>query len=98
MRGTPTILVIAALAALLSACAREPAKQQEQAEGLAAGAGRELVEASCTSCHNARVITNSSGYTRAHWNELIATMVELAPEAENPILDYLAEHYPPSHN
>jgi virginiamycin B lyase len=97
MRGTRTIIAIATFAALLGACAREQTKQ-EQGEGLAAGAGREVVEASCTSCHNARVITNSSGYTRAHWDELIATMVELAPEDEGPILDYLAEHYPPSYN
>jgi virginiamycin B lyase len=65
---------------------------------LAEGAGRETVQAMCTSCHGANTITQSSGYTRAHWDELIATMVDLPDEQKNEVLDYLARHYPPSHN
>lgn len=65
---------------------------------LADGAGRERVEALCTSCHAPRLIAMSSGYTRAQWDELTASMVALAPEDKAPILDYLAQHYTPSHN
>jgi virginiamycin B lyase len=75
-----------------------PAQTGPRAATLAEGPGREAVQANCSSCHNVRVITQSSGYTRAHWDELIATMVALPDEPRGAVLDYLAQHYPPSHN
>jgi virginiamycin B lyase len=88
-------LVIAA--GLLAACA--PRQQAARAtDELAQGDGREIVEASCTSCHEATVITRSSGYTRAHWDALIATMAALPADQKAPVLDYLAQNYPPAHN
>lgn len=85
-------------AVTLAIACTPPAGEERQTAELAEGAGRERVEAMCTACHNTNQITRSSGYTREHWGELIATMIELAPEDQNTILDYLAEHYPPSHN
>jgi virginiamycin B lyase len=97
MTGSHKALFAAALVGALIACAPPQQQKQETAE-LAAGAGRDAVQAMCTSCHEATVITRSTGYTRAHWDALIVTMVELPEDQKGPVLDYLAEHYPPSHN
>ncbi len=101
VRATVTLLALAMAAAMLAQCsppAPETRNGRPAAAALAEGAGRERVEALCTSCHRSSNITASSGYTRGHWNELIATMVTLGAEDESTILDYLAQHYPPSHN
>lgn len=70
----------------------------QTASELKAGAGKETVEAVCTSCHRANMIARSSGYSREQWRELTATMLDLSGSAEtrNGILDYLAAHYPPN--
>ncbi len=62
--------------------------------------GRALTEAVCSSCHSTRLIERSSGYSRAHWEKLLAGMVDLsgAPEDRTVILDYLATHFSPSDN
>lgn len=99
--GSKRALVIccaAALAGALAACGPRPPQPAADATNLAEAPGRATVEAACTSCHDVRVIVRSSGYTRAHWGELIATMAALPAEQEGEILDYLAQHYPPSHN
>jgi virginiamycin B lyase len=60
------------------------------------GPGKPLVEAMCTTCHNLNMITNSSGYSRAHWQELISTMADLSGNARqrDQIVDYLATNFP----
>jgi virginiamycin B lyase len=102
LRRLTSFLAIALAAALLAQCSPRTEETKTglaaPTEALAEGAGRERVEALCTSCHRPRVITASSGYTREHWDELIATMVVLNPDDESAVLDYLAEHYPPTHN
>jgi virginiamycin B lyase len=75
-----------------------PAQTVSRTAALAEAPGREAVQSNCSSCHNVSMITQSSGYTRAHWQELIATMVNLPYEQKSAVLDYLAQHYPPSHN
>jgi virginiamycin B lyase len=75
-----------------------PAQTGAREATLAAGPGREAVQANCGSCHNVNVITRSSGYSRAHWDALITTMVDLPEDQKGAVLDYLAQHYPPSHN
>jgi len=62
------------------------------------GHGKDQVEATCTACHQAREILNSSGYTREGWKELASTMINLsaAPEARETITQYLATHFPPN--
>ena len=84
----------AALGILGPACAQA----QSAATGLPEGAGRELVEAVCTACHQTNQITRSSGYTRAGWQELTGTMIDLSgsPQEQGRILDYLAAHFPPN--
>ncbi|MCC7486757.1 MAG: hypothetical protein IT529_17425 [Burkholderiales bacterium] len=82
----------------LFAAAAGTAGAQGKPSGLPDGAGRERVEAMCLSCHQAREILTSSGYTREGWRELIATMIDLsqAPEARESITGYLATHFPPN--
>jgi virginiamycin B lyase len=92
--GGASVVVLLLMAG--QAPAQAPAAARNAA--LPEGAGRAAVEASCGSCHGLNMITSGSGYTHAQWDELTATMVELAPEQKNEVLDYLAQHYPPSHN
>ncbi|MGD9979249.1 MAG: cytochrome C [Hyphomonadaceae bacterium] len=87
----------ATLLAASIACAPAQPPSGETNE-LAEGDGSETIQAMCTSCHETNVITRSSGFTRAHWDALIATMVELPADQKDAALDYLARHYPPSHN
>lgn len=99
----PKSALIAAGAVCLFALPLTPllpgaAPAQTNAMALAEGAGRDTVLAMCSSCHRENVITQSTGYTRTQWDELIATMADLHGDQKNEVLDYLAQHYPPSHN
>ncbi len=78
-------------------CMVAPATAQSQHGKLPDGPGKETVEAVCTACHQTNQITNSSGYTRAQWEELFGNMIDLSgnPEKET-IAAYLAEHFPPN--
>jgi virginiamycin B lyase len=71
---------------------------QGNASGLPEGAGKQPVEAVCTSCHQTNMITRSSGYTRDGWKELTGTMIDLSrtPEEQAAITEYLAAHFPPN--
>jgi virginiamycin B lyase len=94
-----TLLVIAALAgvaALSFSDALFAQSTQPSARPLQEGAGRATVEALCSGCHTLGVISASSGYTRAQWEELIGTMVSPPDEQKSEILDYLARAYPPN--
>jgi virginiamycin B lyase len=85
-------LVAAAVCALL------PPTAQAQGSALPEGAGKQLVEGTCTSCHQNNMITNSSGYSQDHWKQLIATMIDLSrtPEEQKVITEYLATNFPPN--
>jgi virginiamycin B lyase len=60
--------------------------------------GKLLADGLCTLCHRTNLITNSSGYTRESWKELIDTMLDLtsAPQEIATLTDYLAKHFPPN--
>ncbi len=75
------------------------ATQTAQAQ-LADGAGRDVVEALCSSCHVPALVTRSSGYSADHWRTLISTMVDptASPEHTDQVVNYLATHYPPNDN
>jgi len=92
-------LSIASLAGALF-CMLIPATAQSQnrLSMLPEGAAAQLVEGTCTGCHKANQITRSSGYTRAGWNELIGTMIDLSgnPKDRDSITRYLATHFPPN--
>jgi virginiamycin B lyase len=90
-------LSMASVAVALS-CVWVPLAAQAQTAGLPDGDGKELVEAVCIGCHETNQITRSSGYTRAGWQELIGTMIDLSgsPQEQGAIVDYLATHFPPN--
>ena len=91
-------LSIVSLAGAL-ACGLAPvaALAQSQTSELPDGAGKELIAAVCTACHQTNQITRSSGYTRDGWQELIGTMVDLSGSPEQgEITQYLAAHFPPN--
>lgn len=94
----PSLSRAAFAGACLGLLAPVATEAQSQAPGLPEGAGKELVEAVCTACHQTNQITRSSGYTRAGWQELTGTMVDLSgsPQQQGQILDYLATHFPPN--
>lgn len=74
------------------------AQDPERVTGLVVAEGWQDVQANCTECHSALLITQNSG-SRAVWESRIRWMQEtqglqdLTAELETSILDYLAEHY-----
>jgi virginiamycin B lyase len=72
--------------------------QSKGPPGLPEGKGKTEVEAICAGCHVTGLIPASLGYTRDHWKQLIATMIDLSPspDTQNAILDYLSTNFPPN--
>ncbi len=67
------------------------------ADELPEAKGKQILLASCTSCHDLREVTKFRGfYTRAQWRDIVLTMVDYgAPVDKNNIevlADYLNEH------
>ncbi|MCC6889701.1 MAG: hypothetical protein IT536_14305 [Hyphomicrobiales bacterium] len=92
----------AALAAA-AALALVPLTVQAQAQSkgppaLPEGPGKDQVQAVCSGCHVTGLINTSLGYTRDHWQKLVATMIDLtpSPDTHKVILDYLAANFPPN--
>ena len=67
----------------------------QQAAALPDGPGKDVVQASCTACHGVNQITNSAGYGREGWQDLIGTMVKLPDTQLGSVSQYLATHFPP---
>ncbi|MBI4265798.1 MAG: cytochrome C [Acidobacteria bacterium] len=58
------------------------------------GAGKEMVTATCGTCHGLNQIVNSRGYTRDGWQKLFATMVALPNDQVESMSTYLATNFP----
>jgi cytochrome c5 len=96
--------LVAALVALWAvgpmACAlRQPARPSRtaEAEALPGGPGKQILQASCTSCHDLGEVTKFRGYyNRAQWRDIVVTMVQYGAEVEEKdvevLTDYLVEH------
>ncbi len=73
----------------------------EDVEDLPPGPGREEAFYSCVACHAFRLVAQQ-GMSRERWDDTLDWMVErhgmmvIEGEERELILDYLAEHYPPS--
>ena len=66
------------------------------------GSAKELIVANCVHCHSYKLISQNSA-TREGWKNMILWMQEtqgLWPlgQAEDQILDYLAEHFAPENS
>ena len=59
------------------------------------GEGKNVVEATCTTCHGLRQIMGSAGYDADGWHDLIGTMVALPDAQARRVSGYLAAHFPP---
>ncbi len=57
------------------------------------GAGKDIVQASCTKCHALNLIANA-GYTRSEWMSVFNTMVDLPKAQADTLADYLAKNFP----
>jgi hypothetical protein len=73
------------------------AAQGKPDDELPDGAGRKILQASCTSCHDLDEVTKFKGYyTRTQWKDVVQTMVDygakLQPGEADVLADYLAEH------
>jgi virginiamycin B lyase len=58
------------------------------------GAGKDLVQTTCTQCHALNQIVNSGGYSRADWETVFGTMVSLPADQRATISNYLATNFP----
>ncbi len=89
------VLSVVWVIALLCWGLLEPAHAQRRREPvqLPEGVGHELVQATCTQCHELDMISRS-GFTADGWEALNATMVELPSAEAKSVAGYLAEHFP----
>ena len=91
--------LLIAVAVLGGGCARTSrpatAPAASATSELPNGPGKQILEASCTSCHDLREVTKFRGfYTRAQWRDIVGTMVDygaMVGEKDREVLtDYLA--------
>ena len=85
-RQTPTAVAVTAA----------PSRTAE-VERLPAGRGKEILQASCASCHDLGEVTKFKGYyDRAQWRDIVVTMVEYGATVETRdvevLSDYLVQH------
>src|SRR5687767_10044543 len=66
----------------------------KEAVALPDAPGKQLVEATCAKCHGLNLITNSWGYTKQGWHDLIGTMIALPKDQADTITTYLSAHFP----
>ena len=85
------VLQIAAIA--LVAPAAIDAQRGGQVQ-LPEGAGKEIVQARCGSCHGLNQITGSAGYGQQDWKYVIDSMVTLRADEMAAATKYLAAHFP----
>lgn len=71
-----------------------------QAEALPPGPGRDLVLGKCQACHDLGYVVDSKGITRGQWEEVVENMkvmgLQLTPEEEEVLLNYLATYLGPN--
>jgi virginiamycin B lyase len=90
------------LVASLAIQAQQPGAGRGRAAGpgrgqtpqLPDGAGKEVVQAGCQSCHQLNLITGSAGFDRQGWRDLVNTMIKLPDGQMDAATSYLATHFP----
>jgi hypothetical protein len=92
--------MLAAFAASLC-IAQAHAQQTRTNSGLIESGDWQLVYANCFACHSLALVTAQRGDT-SYWRDIVREMQTnrnmwtLAPDMEEKIINYLAEHYPPA--
>lgn len=84
------------LAVLISGliCSGRHTLAQGRAPDLPDGAGKELVQRTCVTCHPTNLISTSTGYTHERWEYVISKMIRLPKATESKIAQYLATNFP----
>lgn len=103
LRISSLLLTAALVGLVVTVAAQGPApaaggqggRGQMAGAALPGGAGKEMVSAVCAACHNLNLVTNSAGYTKQQWHDLVATMVRLPDAQADTVAQYLATHFPP---
>ena len=84
-----TLAITAASVALLQA-------QQPKTDGLPEGEGKEIIERSCTGCHDIALVT-AERHSEQQWKDLVDDMVRRGAEATDSekkvILAYLVKNF-----
>ena len=84
-----------ALVLALAVCA--PAQSLPESSGLPEGAGKDLVEVICSSCHSTERIA-AKRMTRMQWQDKVLEMLQEEPDVTQAererIVDYLAKSFP----
>src|SRR5439155_22425903 len=81
-------------AALLYAFSPAPIEgQRGQAAQLPDGNGKDAVQATCSQCHALNLVVGA-GYSRAEWQEVFSSMVDLPKDRSDLIADYLGKNFP----
>jgi hypothetical protein len=92
------ITLVAALALLALAAAKELPQAGTQFHSLAAGAGKQQTEAACLRCHSADLLAQQR-LTEKQWTAAVEKMMRwgaAVPEKDKAaIVAYLARHYGP---
>ena len=58
------------------------------------GAGKDLVQKRCVTCHPLGQIAGSAGYDQAGWKHVIESMIVLPADQMTTATEYLATHFP----
>ena len=88
-------VLLLSIAPLLLAFLQPALGQRPAPTPLPEGAGKELVQNHCSSCHTTASITRAAGYgTAGEWRRVMATMIDLPDAQANTMARYLAEHFP----
>src|ERR1044071_10096945 len=58
------------------------------------GAGKDLVQTTCSKCHALGLITNGFGYSRGDWEKVIGSMVAIPQPDRDTVLAYPATPVP----
>ena len=90
MSRASSVLTAAALLISVSPAMAQRGRQRELPEG----AGREVVQAMCTSCHSVNNIFNSTGYDEAGWRKVFGSMVALPAAQADLVASYLVRSFP----
>ena len=85
-------LAVAVMSFVASSAAE--AQRGGGAAPLPEGAGKDLVQKRCVTCHPLGLITGSAGYDQAGWKHVIESMVVLPADQMTTAIEYLAAHFP----
>jgi virginiamycin B lyase len=86
--------LVLAVAALIAASPSQ-AQQGGQQRPLPEGPGRDIVQASCGSCHGLNNIFGAAGYDEAGWRHVFGAMIALPEAQAAQVATYLARNFPP---